>query len=770
MACSGPEPTPAACAPFQQCGPGCGGCDDGDPCTRDQCIADFTCGHLPLACGCEPGLLSRTQVLRQGDGGIAGLREPRAVAVAPGGRDVYVGAKESRSVTLLTWVADRLRFGARYDAGRVEAVGVSPTGQWLVSGGQDGVGLFSRAADGRLTPLDLTPEPAVGVGVSATHGATLDGTALRLFDLRSGELVLTAESHDASLRDARRLVFTPDGHDILVAGYGASRVTAWRLVDGALVQVSSVGSAPGLDHPDAIAVDATGTQVVTAGFCDHDLALMARHPATGALSIVGSAFAGAFATAGCLAVALPSDRALVRPAAVAFSDTGDRVYASDAAITVPRWLRLQVTVVGLTAVGLTAEPQLELPGSFYPTRAFDFDLDREGQDLPSDPDVLRGLTTMAASGSRATIAATALDGVVVVDDLGLAGSLRDGEGGVDGLVGAHLMDLAPDGRHLYVASRNQGAIGGFVVDPRDGSVAPGPIMFLANDGHAGSGVVSSVEVSRPDGRRVVAVVDEDGRGVADFIRDPESGRLTRATTTPIASCAARESFLVVAHARGSSVYASDFQREGPSCVHHLQRQADGALAFVQTYAESQLAGVEGLVTSEDGNDLYAAAYLASTVVHFRRDHGTGALSAGSSVSHPDLYGVEGLALSPDQSLVFVTNPVKARLHAFDRDPATGRLSLRQTVNGTPTVPLDGALGLAVAPDGRRLFVAAHHADAVAVFDIAASGALSAKPPAIAGLSDLEWVNGLTLSPDGRTLYACALQANAVHVFRNGACP
>ena len=129
--------------------------------------------------------------------------------------------------------------------------------------------------------------------------------------------------------------------------------------------------------------------------------------------------------------------------------------------------------------------------------------------------------------------------------------------------------------------------------------------------------------------------------------------------------------------------------------------------------------------------------------------------------------------------------------AFARDVKTGALTQLRGAAGcvrpgggggcASGVGLLGATSLAIAPDGRSLYVAGRDADAVASFSLDATGGallqLGGRQACVRGGADagdclsgraLAGVDALAISPDGATLYAASKDANAVAVLQRDA--
>jgi DNA-binding beta-propeller fold protein YncE len=215
-------------------------------------------------------------------------------------------------------------------------------------------------------------------------------------------------------------------------------------------------------------------------------------------------------------------------------------------------------------------------------------------------------------------------------------------------------------------------------------------------------------------------------------------------------------------------------------------------------------GVGSIVFSADGENAYAAAQDADSVLIFNRNVETGALKqksnphgcvsnaghAGQCVNGRELDGAETVAISPDGANVYIASRIDNGVAVFDRDPANGRLTQKPGTAGCISVvgagppdncadgtALDGASKVAVSPDGANVYVASRHADAVAVFDRdPVTGALTEKAGTAACISEdgsggecvdgagLDQPIGVIASPDGNSVYVASADSGAVAVF------
>lgn len=264
------------------------------------------------------------------------------------------------------------------------------------------------------------------------------------------------------------------------------------------------------------------------------------------------------------------------------------------------------------------------------------------------------------------------------------------------LLGASAVAVSRDGRNVYVAAAGAGAVATFA---RTKSGAIAGLGCTSNNGTNGLDGTkracadgdslrgAAALALSPDGKNVYAAAYGSG-GIAVFSRDPVTGKLKQT------GCV-----------RGVS-----------TCV--------GARG---------LSGASGIVVSPDGQNVYLASYDADAVVSFARDPVTGALKGLGCISDDGtdrqcasgnaLRGASALTMSADGRWLYVAAAASNAVLTFQRDPATGTLTQRGCVldhapaNGScsSAKALEAPYSLALAPDGRTLFVASYDSDAIDVF-------------------------------------------------------
>lgn len=281
------------------------------------------------------------------------------------------------------------------------------------------------------------------------------------------------------------------------------------------------------------------------------------------------------------------------------------------------------------------------------------------------------------------------------------GCLSDGGAGncatVGALGGAASVAVAPEGRDVYVAANNSGAIVAFRRDPRTGILRErGCLATQATPGCIPArGMTGAFAVAlSPDGRSVYVA---GFRSLAVFSRDPDSGALSQLPGTQ-------------------------------GCV-----SQDGAEGCAPGRA---LAGVASVSVSPDGRNVYAASVASNAVAVFERDVRTGAIgqlpgthgcvSQGGSEDCEAVRAISGafsVTVSPNGKQAYVAALNANAVAVFDRDPGGSLIQLEDTdgcISQTGDEGCAGGRGLAspnavsVSPDGRNVYVASSGSGAIAV--------------------------------------------------------
>jgi 6-phosphogluconolactonase (cycloisomerase 2 family) len=416
-----------------------------------------------------------------------------------------------------------------------------------------------------------------------------------------------------------------------------------------------------------------------------------------------------------------------------------------------------------------------------------------------------------AGGSAGAVGDISHGGCISDND---ASSEQDCSPRMDGLNGATAVAVSPNLRSAYVAAGGDNSLVVLNRSRRTGrltfaecfdddlsgteaSCPPVPAMTNPTD----------VVVS-PDGRSVYTAVPNDG-AVSRFSRKPATGALTYAgcvegigvgagcvQTVPGIS----EPTALSISGDGRSLYVVSYTDD--AVVRFNRNPATGALAFAQCIADdgscvdecSKTTGLDGVTdveVSPDGKSVYAVGNLEYTIVRFTRSPATGAITPaqcleGEGGSEPTCANVPGLEsaerveASADGRSVYTLGTVLTR---FDRNRATGMLAFGQcfqsvVLGGYPVCQsLEDFVqlgGLALSPDDRSLYAAALSDDSLHRFNRnPRTGALSFRgcfedvdnaDSSCADVEGLEGLSSLTVTGDGRSLYAVGHDDGAVGIF------
>jgi 6-phosphogluconolactonase (cycloisomerase 2 family) len=448
--------------------------------------------------------------------------------------------------------------------------------------------------------------------------------------------------------------------------------------------------------------------------------------------------------------------------------------------------------------------------------------------------VLLGATAVAAgasvqgSGSLSQLAGTA----GCVSESGSGGECSDGKG----LDGAYGVAVSGDGKHVYAASQFSGAVTVLARDKKAGALTQlagtaGCVSETGSGGECSDGkaldAASGIAVS-PDGKQVYAASYNSG-AIAVFARDKSTGALTQLVGT--AGCVSETgsggecsdgkgldgAYGVAVSGDGKHVYAASLNSDAVAVF--ARDKSTGALTQLVGTAGcvsetgsggacidgKALDGANGVAVSGDGKHVYAATQYSDAVAVFARDKSTGALtqlagtagcvsetgSGGACIDGKALDAAYSLAVSPDGNHVFAASYESDAVAVFARDKSTGALTqlagtaecVSETGSGggcSDGKALDAAYGVAVSADGKQVYAASYNSGAIAAFARDKStGALTQLAGTAGCVSEtgsggecsdgkaLGGASGVVISGDGKHVYTASLNSDAVAVFARG---
>ncbi len=216
---------------------------------------------------------------------------------------------------------------------------------------------------------------------------------------------------------------------------------------------------------------------------------------------------------------------------------------------------------------------------------------------------------------------------------------------------------------------------------------------------------------------------------------------------------------------------------------------DGSSGCVDL-AGTPLNGAASVAVSPNGGSVYVAAAETGTVTHFFAAAGgqisyDGCLNSDGSSGCGDLFGTPtqgaySVAVSPSGGSVYVASALSNSVTHFFA-AAGGQITYDGCLNNDGTsgcvdlfgTPLDGALSVAVSPDGGSVYVASTDSNSVTHFFAAAGGQITydgcLNNDGTSGCVDLSGtpLSGafyVAVSPDGKSVYVASSNAGSISVF------
>jgi len=624
-----------------------------------------------------------------------------------------------------------------------------------------GISVFARnASDGTLTLVDQQRDGIAGVtGLANPERLALDPAGRHLYVLTTDSVVVFARESDGTLE------FVEDE----TAGFVDS---FWN------------------DSLPTLAVSHDGKHLYAVSPDDGHVVVYARDAATGALSFVETENAGGTLVPSALAVAPEGGFVYVAThpdcdtggiAIFARNETtGQLTYASTEVVEyhclpTPRIeIRPRTGELCFPRVGLSVSPDAAYrcfrrdpaTGALDPVDAGTGNFG-SGFDPVSDVfaagEFLFAAEPVTSPNDAARITSTGFPVLLPLE------TQQDSFDGVTALDGAIATEVSPDGRHVYVASRFDGAVQIFA---RDGETG---VLEALGEVRNGSGGITSLNTPTDlaisaDGKHVYVTASLSD-ALTVFSRNAASGALTlvdveRDEQNGVTLFQAPSG--VTVSADGRFVLATS---AGEDAVVSFARNAGtGALTFADDYTSSALDGASDVAVSRDGAHAYVTADTGNSLAALSID-AAGALShvqtATSLFVQTSLYGARDVVVSPDGKHIYVAGLGDPRVTAYARNATTGGFGFIEAFDAEPggvTAGLGGGDGLAITSDGRFVFAGDVHADTQDVLRLT----YWRRDPATGRLFIRGFDQGSTdhiaVSPDGRNVYVASFGSDRLAVF------
>ncbi|HEX6619931.1 MAG TPA: beta-propeller fold lactonase family protein [Solirubrobacteraceae bacterium] len=262
---------------------------------------------------------------------------------------------------------------------------------------------------------------------------------------------------------------------------------------------------------------------------------------------------------------------------------------------------------------------------------------------------------------------------------------------------------SPDRRSLYVVNQGSASVSQFDIG-LDGTLTPKTPDTVA------TGATPVAIAVAPDGQHAY-VVNQGDSTVSTFDVDA-AGALTLASNAGTGVGAGS----IAVSPDGSSAYVTNFT---DATVSQYDVSAAGALTPKQPATVAAGSRPAGIAVSPDGASAYVTNQLPSgTITQFSVDASSGDLAPKAQ---PVGAGSQPRGIVAAAGRVYVTNLSSNTITQYAADGA-GALSELAPAVAAPRNPF----GLALAPDGKSLYVAGFGEATVGQYDVAANGSLSVK--------------------------------------------
>lgn len=314
--------------------------------------------------------------------------------------------------------------------------------------------------------------------------------------------------------------------------------------------------------------------------------------------------------------------------------------------------------------------------------------------------------------------------------------IEGGESGVPDLVRPTALVISSDGLHAYATSETKNAVLRFSRDPASGALTFMNSYKASSAGFTGAklGGAFDLALSPNEDFLYVAALNDDavtvlsrniGDGSLGFVQSRVNGQSYGGVTVQ----GMDEAVKVAVSPDGQHVYA--LGRASNAVAAFTRDPADGSLIFLHALNNtspglSALSRPQGLVVSADGAQIYVSARFGNAVFVLNRDAASGSGQFGrisaAQANVDGLLGVTGLKgafgmdLSPDGKHLYVASESDDAVVLFDR-AQNGQLTFRKKwVRGSGALwGLDGAQGIEVSPDGKKVFVTGAADDSLTIF-------------------------------------------------------
>ncbi|NQZ90075.1 MAG: beta-propeller fold lactonase family protein [Colwellia sp.] len=365
--------------------------------------------------------------------------------------------------------------------------------------------------------------------------------------------------------------------------------------------------------------------------------------------------------------------------------------------------------------------------------------------------------------------------------------LEDNQRGVNGLGGARVVQLTPDGTLLFVTSADDNSLAIFNVDA-DFKLTFNRI-FTNNTKISGLNGATSLVLS-PDGRRVyvvsfydsaLTVFEQNEQGNYQFLQVFRDGLPYEEVFSEESSIKKKDklgllgaydiaitndnSQLYVASVASNAVSIFDIDKNGNVSFNHAIRDGDNT--------KYGLAGAVNVILTPNNAQLIVAGFNENAITIFHRN-AKGVLKHSQTLNNGkdgvrNMIAPQGLAMSPDGHYLYAACGGSNAIIVFARN-SLGKYSYIQSIsNSDNKVSGLGSAGyVTTSPDGTRVYVASESDNAVVSLERLNDGKLKIisvmKSEGVKKADALNGAASVYVSPDGKHLLVTTGKGDSLIVY------
>lgn len=352
--------------------------------------------------------------------------------------------------------------------------------------------------------------------------------------------------------------------------------------------------------------------------------------------------------------------------------------------------------------------------------------------------------------------------------------------GVEGLSGGRALILSHNGRQLYVAAEEAGAITLFQCNTSTGLLTYTATYRNNTDGIQGLGEVANMVINTDQDKLYATGAAENALVVFD--RNPEAGTLTYHSTVyndQNGVQGLQYPLDLVLGANDDFLYATGYS--GNALVIFAVDAATGGLDYQRTYYDGQngvdgLDGAMSLAMSDDGDYLYVLGkWETEHIASFRTiadsdsliylGVSTAEVSDAGGLSEPTC-----LMIVENGEGLFLSNTGGNKVYFFDRNMDTGDLLFNMAFQGGAGGAIPGMeypLAIAQSRDNESVYVTGFNDASIAIFskdNIAGGYKYFDILEESTEVQKMRGTSEVAISPDGSHLYSTSMKDHTVVYF------